>query len=480
MSTFERDLRIEMLNSLLTTPHRKLEQVAQLHKELLELDPIFYGHLAVWYHANGEVRDHKEVFTGNLLASDLPEHRGAGYVLLQELPPYQVARVVDFMKRLRGKLPRSARTAVTDYLRERERNTAQFDRAALRARKAMKHLYASLHIRPSERADALLFKENPPEDSLQFVLKRLAKAESAAEAARVIVQYRLPYTIAVGAISRMTPEVMVALISQMTAQELINNLGSLKARGAFDHPEVKALVDEKLAEAATANRVSAYKALKAAEAVPVDKDTAEMLEQVVDLQVRKRGKITRPTAIFVDKSGSMTIAIEVGRQLAALVSGISEGETYVYAFDSIAYPVKANGAGLADWERAFQHFIAQGSTSIGAPLEVMRLRQQRVEQIVIVTDENENAHPYFAPTLARYCEELKTVPNIVIVKVGSHSAHLEEQLKRGSVAFETFTFSGDYYALPNLVPMLSRPSRLELLMEILETPLPRRPERKAG
>lgn len=474
MSTFERDLRIEMLNSLLTTPHRKLEQVAALHKELLELDPIFYGHLAVWYHSNGEVRDHKEVFTGNLLASDLPEHREAGYVLLQELPPYEVARIVDFMKRVRGKLPRSTRTAVTNYLRERERNPAQFDRAALRARKAIKHLYASLHIKPSERADALLFKKTPPEDSLAFVLKKMAKAESAAEQARIIVDYRLPYTIAVGAISRMTPEVMVALISSMTAQELINNLGSLKARGAFDHPEVKALVDERLAAAATADRVSAYKALKAAEAVPVDKATAERLEQVVDRQVRKHGKITRPTAIFIDKSGSMTVAIEVGKQLAAMVSGISEGETYVYAFDSIAYPVEASGSSLADWERAFQHFVAQGSTSIGAPLEVMRLRAQRVEQIVIVTDENENAPPYFAPTFARYCEELKTVPNIVIVKVGSHSTCVEAQLKSSMCAFETLTFSGDYYSLPNLVPMLSRPSRLELLMEILQTPLPRR------
>lgn len=474
MNTFERDLRIEMLNSLLTTPHRKLEQVAALHKELLELDPIFYGHLAVWYHSKGDVRDHKEVFTGNLLASDLPEHREAGYVLLQEMPPYQVARVIDFMKKLRSKLPRSTRTAVIDYLRERERNPAQFDRAALRARKAMKQLYASLHIRPSERADAILFKGILPEDSLAFVLKKLARTEHAAEQAQMIVDYKLPYTIAVGAISRMTPEVMVALISRMTAQELINNIGSLKARGAFNHPDVKALIDERLAEAAIADRVSAYKALKAVEVVPVDKNTAERLEQIVDCQVRKHGKITRPTAIFVDKSGSMTVAIEVGRQLAAMVSGISESETYVYAFDSIAYPVKAAGTGLADWERAFQHFVAQGSTSIGAPLEVMRLRMQRVEQIIIVTDENENTAPYFAPTFARYCNELKTVPNIVIVKVGSHSTYLEAQLKQGYVAFDTFTFSGDYYSLPNLVPMLSRPSRLELLMEILETPLPRR------
>lgn len=69
MTNTERDLRLEMLNSLLTTPHRKLEEVAGVHKEMVEMDPLFYGHLAVWYQGNGDVRDHKEVFIANLLAS---------------------------------------------------------------------------------------------------------------------------------------------------------------------------------------------------------------------------------------------------------------------------------------------------------------------------------------------------------------------------------------------------------------------------
>jgi hypothetical protein len=71
MNTAERDLRLEMLNSLLTTPHRELGKVAELHKLMVELDPIFYGHLAVWYQRNGDVRDHKEVFVGHLLTSQL-------------------------------------------------------------------------------------------------------------------------------------------------------------------------------------------------------------------------------------------------------------------------------------------------------------------------------------------------------------------------------------------------------------------------
>jgi hypothetical protein len=475
MENLERDVRLEMLNSLLTTPHRRLEEVSELHRRMLERDPVFYGHLAVWYARHGDVRDHKEVFTANLLASRVAGHRGAGFVLLQELPPYQVARVVDFVKRTRGGLPRSARTAVVRYLREREENARHFDAAALRARKSMKHLYAGLHIKPSPRADAILFKNAPPADSLAHALKRLAKAGTAAEQAALIVERKIPYTVAVGAVRNLTPAVLAALINSMSPQETINNLKSLKARGALAHAEVKALVDEKLAAAATGERVSAFKAVRAAEVAGVDAQTTARLEHAASEQLRKRGRITKTTALFVDKSGSMTLALEVGKRIAALVSGVAENKLYVYAFDTIGSPVVSAGAGeLSDWERAFLNIHAGGGTSIGAPLEMMRLRKQAVEQIIIVTDEGENSAPYFDGVYARYCADLDVVPNVVIVKVGAHSDQLERQMRRSRVAFETFTFAGDYYALPNLVPLLSRPSRLELLMEILETPLPER------
>ncbi|MEB3337903.1 MAG: hypothetical protein VKJ46_10595, partial [Leptolyngbyaceae bacterium] len=428
--------------------------------------------LAVWYQRQGDVRDHKEVFLGHLLTSKLTEHRDAGFMLLQEFPPYQVARVVDFMKQQRDKLPRSARTAVRQYLQEREKNPAFFDRAALRGRKAMKHLYASLHIKPSTRADAVLFKDTPPEDSLAFVLKRLAQAATPSEQAQLIVDYNIPYTVAIGAVKQITPTVLVALINAMSPQEVINNLKSLQGRGAMDHPAVKQLIDSKLDQAQKSDRISAFKAQVASVAAQVDTETAARLERITNEQVKRRGVITKPTALFVDKSGSMDNAIDLGKRIAALISGITEAGLFVYAFDNLPYAVEAKGQELTDWERAFQHIKAGGGTSIGCALEALRRKRQLVDQIILVTDEGENAAPYFAETYKTYCRELAVMPNVVIVRVGSTCNWVESQLKQQQVPVETFTFAGDYYALPNLIPLLTRPSRLELLMEILETPLP--------
>ena len=473
----ERDLRLGILNSLLTTPHRRLEQVASFHQESRLRDPLFYGHLAVWYQQNGAVRDHQEVFIAHLLASDLVAHREAGFMLLQDLPPYQVSRVVAFMKRRLGKVPRSTRTAVARYLRHREADPQRFDRAAVRARKALRHLYASLHIRPDTRADAILFKNAPPEGSLPAVLKELARAKDPADQARILVRHPLPFPVAVGALRQLTPAILVALVEKMSPQEVINHLKTLRTRGALDHAEVKALIDAKLEEAKGHRRVSAYKARTARKGAGFDRETEALLEQVTEEQVKRRGTIRRSTALLVDKSASMQEAIALGQQIAALVSGLAEAELVVYTFDTVPYEVRSEGKDLASWERAFELVFAGGATSIGCPLVALRKQRQAVEQIVVVTDEEENSSPRFADAYERYSKELGVTPDVTIVHVGGRSEGLRRSLQRSGIAFEVLDFTGDGYSLPNLVPLLSRPSRLDLLMEILATPLPRRADR---
>jgi hypothetical protein len=51
------------------------------------------------------------------------------------------------------------------------------------------------------------------------------------------------------------------------------------------------------------------------------------------------------------------------------------------------------------------------------------------------------------------------------------------QLKQQQAPVDTFTFAGDYYSLLKLVPLLTPPSRLDLLMEILDMPLPVRADK---
>src|SRR4051812_24541038 len=178
----EQDVRLRLLNTLLTTPHRKLEEISPVHRDMVARDPRFYVRLAAWYADHGDVRDHKEMFVVTLSTNAFPGHRDVGLALLRDLPPYQVGRVVDFVhgkktdRKVREKVaagvtnvepvvktvvedyglfknvPRSLRTEVVRYLREREQDADWFDSTALTARKALKRLYALLHVKPGERA----------------------------------------------------------------------------------------------------------------------------------------------------------------------------------------------------------------------------------------------------------------------------------------------------------------------------------------
>lgn len=525
MAKAEQDIRLEILNTLLTTPHRELAKIWPVHKSMVELDPRFYVRLAAWYADHGDVRDHKEMFVANLVMSDLDGHRDVGLAMLRALPPYELVRVVDFIHgrkktrqvsiaskterrdKARAKLgvakakksdkvkeepqfetkvedfglfknvPRSVKTEVTRYLREREADADWFDSTVLVARKAMKRLYAVLHIQPGPRAQQILFEKDPPADSRLFALRELAKATSPVEQARAIVEHRIPYRVASTVIKQMTPTVLLALIERMSPQELINNLGALKRRGALDNPELKALVEAKLDDAKSATRVSAFKAEEAAKAAGVSAELQAKLSDVADQQLKAKGRITRPTALLVDKSASMEQAIELGKRIGAMISTVCESQLYVYAFDTMAYEVTAQGSDLAAWEKAFRGIKAGGGTSCGVPLVNMRKKAQYVEQIILVTDEGENTPPIFATELLTYRAELKADPSVCLVRTPGGSQQLETHFRGVNIAVDVFQFNGDYYSLPNLVPMLTRPSKLELLMEVMDFPLP---ERKPG
>ncbi len=105
---------------------------------------------------------------------------------------------------------------------------------------------------------------------------------------------------------------------------------------------------------------------------------------------------------------------------------------------------------------------------------MLRRKKQYVEQIIMVTDEEENTAPLFVETLKKYREEVKADPNVCFVRTPGAVTLLEDQCRKAGIMADAFQFTGDYYALPNLVPLLTRPSKLELLMEILEYPLPAR------
>ena len=79
----------------------------------------------------------------------------------------------------------------------------------------------------------------------------------------------------------------------------------------------------------------------------------------------------------------------------------------------------------------------------------------------------------FADAFAAYARDMGP-PHVVFVRTRGACQALEQQCRKHGIAYDAYQFGGDYYALPNLVPLLAQPSRLDLVMEIMATKLPRR------
>ena len=510
----EQNQRLQLLNSLLKTPHRDLSESYPIHQRILSEDPLFYVRLAAWYSKNGEIRDHEELFVINLCLSDFEGHREVGLAMLRELPPRRVANVVNFIKGhtiktvvnsqgtgrkrrmssvskkigLNRDIPRSLRTELRRYLRERELNDGWFDSSVAVARKYMRFLYRVAmrgitkdYDNPqllTDRAKAILFEDKPPADSSLFVIKNLNKLTDPIQQAKYIIEHKVPYRIASTVIKQMTPTVLLALIEVMSDQELINSIGSLKRHGVFENADLKKLVNEKLQKAKKSKKgkVAALKSLEAVKAADVDGEIAESLKEVADKQLKAKGRITRPTALFVDKSSSMSGAIELGKRMGSLVSSVTDADFFCYAFDSMPYPIVSKGETIADWEKAFSGVRASGMTSIGCPFKMMIKKKQYVEQVMIITDEGETTSPAFLKSYREYVAAMNVEPSVFILRTGSNRCKkVFEMLQRNGVEVEDYEIDeSDYYALPSLIKYLTKGTKLDLLMEVMGTDLPER------
>lgn len=489
----ERNFRIQMLNSFLKTPHRKKEEFRQIHEEFFSKDPDCYAHLGAWYIDNQDIRDHKELFIAYLIANKTyQEYREAGLALLRELPPYQVARVVRDVKEHLGVIPTSLRTEVQRYLRDREDNRAWFDSSVLHGRKYMKYLYATFRIKPGGEnvqiyykgkdvettyADAILFKGVYPKESKLPVLKQIEHSKDEREIAELVVENNIPFRVVVSLLKEVTPMVMIAMLHNMSPQDVINNLNMLKKHGCMNNDKVKELIMQKLEEAKTNSRVHTMKAKVVADHSNMDEEVTNALQQVTDVKVQQKGQITRPTAILVDKSGSMENAIEVGKNLAAIASAIAISDLYVYAFDEMARSVEADGVNLSDWDKAFRSIRANGGTSIGSGLNKLLKDKKYVENIVVITDEGENRAPFFYQVYADYEKQMNVRPSVIILRVDAgYTTQLQNSCKTHGIEYSVYDFNGDYYALQEVIPLLTKASAVDLLEEILEYPLPKRRE----
>jgi hypothetical protein len=392
-------------------------------------------------------------------------------------------------------LNRVAKNAIAAYLRFREENREMMEGAILRARTALKYLYAKAHLIPEGNDDGwinrALFHGEPPVGSRLDAQKKLIASNDPTEQAQIIMDAKLPYSTVQSLVETITPSVLIALVDTMSQQELLANLAKLKREGAFNNPEIKDLVQSKIAGAkgAKKGKVDALKGEIASQAVAdLDDETKALVAEVTDAQLKHHGQIGVNTVMCVDTSWSMAHAIEEAKRAGAVLAQAG-GDKFrgCYLFGSTARRVRwtqsdGDSTQYSAWQKKLKMVRADGGTNLGACLTAMIRDNEDVEQIIILTDEGENGHPYFFEKLPAYKEKFGHLPEIIIVRLnGQDLCNKVERTCRQAGAEVTVMdcTKTDKIALPNLVQLCSKKGIFELVQEVLELELPTKSEWQA-
>ena len=469
----------QLVSQLIKIGHKDLSIYQDIGFQAANQEPELFAHIIAWNTKKGEVRDSKVALPVIALKTkgdnELFENAAANLCLLD---PRDFLRASKFFKSLPISFDGGSKVlkqAVNLYLRERENNKKWWNKTAMQHRETLKSLYAMHHIKPSDYANSILFKKDYPVNS-PFTAIRQLKNMNAEEAAGTILNYEIPFLVAVGAIGGIKgkTDLILALIERMSGNELINNTNMLKKYGVFENPILKAAYDRAVEKMKSSKKnIGTLKAGKAAEVLrKTDSKAASKLDNIQEQRLEKLGGIEGDWLILGDRSGSMQTSIEVARNIAALIAQQVKGKVHLVFFNVRPDYFDVTGKTLEEIKDMTKRLSATGGTSIGCGLDYISEKGFLVNGIVICSDGGDNTNPLFHEAYAKYTKKFDIEPTVYLLHVPGETNRLAYNCKISNIQLEEQELGRnvDYYSLPNVIRTL-RTNRYSFIDEIMEMPL---------
>jgi len=480
MSELQSITKNRIISELTRSEHGDLLKYVPIGKTAAKEESEFFAHLIAWDSLKGQVRDaHIALPVISLAVPEYPaEYVENSHAHLAKLRPREFLRAYRFGLdiKLRSKARIGFSHLVKEYLHNLESSVPLWDRTALQHRHTLKELYALTHTKPFPRADRVLFKNNYPPDSIFEIVAGL-KNMSASEAAGAIICNRIPFLIAIGALGAKMKEtdLVLALIERMSPTELVTNTKMLEKLGVKTVPALRAAFEEALTKAAKSKKAT-LKTTRGAEAV-TDETLKAKLNALQEKQLQNLGGVEGNWLVLGDKSGSMAMAIETARQVAAILAKMVKGNVYLVFFDTAPRFIDATGKTYEQIKLVTKSVSAHGGTSIGCGLLAVMERKLDIDGIAVVSDAAENTVPYFHDVYSSFVRDYgKEVP-VYLYRCGNGSPFyadddLAKSMRKAGQDLQEFDLikGVDFYSLPNLVSTM-RTNRYSLVDEIFATPL---------
>lgn len=468
-----------IISTLCRSPHGALTEYLPVAVQAAAEDPEFYAHLVAWDATHGQIRDaHVALPVAGLAPQAMvallafpaaEEYLENLLAHLAQLRPREFLQAVSFWRdQQAGKGLR--RRLVARYLRELESDERWFDRVAVLHHATLRRLYAVHHVKPSAHANAVVLQGQAPAGSV-YEAVRLLKTRDAGQIAADIRAWRLPFLVALGALEERAKEapVLRALVGALSQTDLVNFATTLQNLGvtAAANPDIHAAYLEAVKKPrADAKPRATHKAARAASAVT---DVAVKAALAARQEQAAAPSVDGDWLVLADKSGSMTVGIETGRQVAAVLARAVAGKVHLVFVDAAPRYFDATGRSFAEVQELTRGVVAGGGTNYSSALRYLQEKGISVDGVAVVGDGEDDGN--FAEAFKEYGRRLGVDPALYFYRTSGSGEPFRASATLASLEMQEFDVEGvDYHSLPNVV-LTMRKGRYQLVDDIYAAPL---------
>ncbi|HLO11096.1 MAG TPA: TROVE domain-containing protein [Pseudoneobacillus sp.] len=243
----------------------------------------------------------------------------------------------------------------------------------------------------------------------------LKKATNDDEIIKLIHEGRLPHEVVTGVVSKPSAKVWEAIMANMPIFAMLRNFNTLERAGVLD--KNMDLVKAKFTKDAVLNsKILPYQLLTAMNNITNNK-VKDYIRMAIEYSIENIPDIPGETAIHLDKSGSMS-----GQYLmTAGIFGFGLYKKSNAEFKLFNTHVEDANASMVDSVLTQASGLrASGGTDTGACLRDMISRKKKVDNIIIITDEQQNAGSSFYSALLTYRKQVNKDVKAFIIDIAPY------------------------------------------------------------
>ena len=397
-----------------------LQEANQVHDEMLEKDPVFVAKALPYARKNGYMRL-QPIFGLAKLSAVNPEELFKQIFRDIILIPSDLQDFMTILEGIgRGQGGRAIKTAISNWL-----NASLSEYWAIKYNGrgrgfSLGDIVKTIHPKSTEKS--ALYKylvTGEVEGDLPQIraFEELKKTTDPESQIRLVREGRLPHEVVTGA-TKMTPELWNALVPDMPAFALLRHLNALDRAGVLDRN--RKIVTERLTnpEVLAKSKILPFRFLTAF--YQVEKAwVKDVLRQAVELTFRNLPEIPGKTAVFLDISGSMSGEyLRIGSVFALALYKKTGGNGVFWTFDTEVYDPKPSlyDSILTQAEK----IRAMGGTDTGAPVRELTAQREKVDNIIIITDEQQNTGSPFYRALKDYRNQINPGTKAFIIDIAPY------------------------------------------------------------